>query len=243
MKIIEFKNVSKSYKNNMALKDVDISIEEGEFVTVIGTSGCGKTTFIKLINGLIKADLGEILIEGKSFNEKDFEIKRREIGYVVQSISLFPHLNIEKNLSYVLDLEKKINKEEKNKKIDEILSIIGLEKSILKRYSKELSGGQRQRVGIGRALINNPKIILMDEPFGNVDEITRKSLQEEILRIHKKRKITIVFITHDIREAMRLGQKIVVMDKGKIIQSGDKNEIIKNPKTEFVENLVKNSKW
>ncbi|MGL4849642.1 MAG: ATP-binding cassette domain-containing protein [Clostridium sp.] len=243
MKIIEFKNVSKGYKGKIALKDINISIEEGEFVTVIGTSGSGKTTFIKLINGLLKEDEGEVLIEGNRVSEKGFELKRRGIGYVVQSISLFPHLKIEKNLTYVLDLEKKISKKEKEKRVEEVLRIIGLEKEVLKKYPRELSGGERQRVGIGRALINNSKILLMDEPFGNVDEITRKTLQEEILKIYDERKITIIFVTHDIREAMRLGTRIIVMDKGKIVQVGGKEEILNNPKTEFVKKLVKESKW
>lgn len=235
--IITFKNVYKSYDEKEILSDFNLDINKGEFVTVIGSSGSGKTTTLKLINGLLKADKGEIIVKGENISNTDIIKLRRDIGYVIQDIGLFPHMTVGKNISYVLDLEKN----DKNKvlnKINELMDIVELDKDLLYRYPSELSGGQRQRVGIARALASDPEIILMDEPFGAVDEITRKSLQNELLKIQKKLNKTIFFITHDIKEAFKLGSKIVIMDDGKIVQSGNKEDIIKSPNSDFVKQLV-----
>ena len=235
--IITFKNVYKSYDEKEILSDFNLDINKGEFVTVIGSSGSGKTTTLKLINGLLKADKGEIIVKGENINNTDIIKLRRNIGYVIQDIGLFPHMTVQKNISYVLDLEKK-DKNKVSTKVNELIDIVELDKDLLYRYPSELSGGQRQRVGIARALASDPEIILMDEPFGAVDEITRKSLQDELLKIQKKLNKTIFFITHDIKEAFKLGSKIVIIDNGEIVQYGNEEDIIKNPNNDFVKNLV-----
>ncbi|WP_042274682.1 ABC transporter ATP-binding protein [[Clostridium] dakarense] len=235
--IITFKNVCKRYDEKEVLSDFNLDIHKGEFVTVIGSSGSGKTTTLKLINGLLKADKGEIIVKGENINTTDIIKLRRNIGYVIQDIGLFPHMTVEKNISYVLDLEKN-DKNKISTKVNELIDIVELDKDLLYRYPSELSGGQKQRVGIARALASDPEIILMDEPFGAVDEITRKSLQDELLKIQTKLNKTIFFITHDIKEAFKLGSKVVIMDNGKIVQYGNEEDIIKNPNSDFVKNLV-----
>ena len=215
MNIIEFKNIYKSYNQNIVLENFSLNIEKGEFITVIGSSGSGKTTVLKLINGLITPDKGEILIDNQSIEKIDKIKLRRKIGYVIQGIGLFPHLSVKKNINYVLELGgKSLNEVDLNILIEKM----GLEKKMMDRFPDELSGGQQQRVGIARAVAANPDILLMDEPFGAVDDITRKSLQKEIKIIHKNLGITIFFITHDIREALKLGSKVLIMDKGEIHQ-------------------------
>ena len=235
---IVFKNITKSYGEKNILKDFSLNIKKGEFLTIIGSSGCGKTTVLKMINGLIKPNKGNVFVDGKDISKINLIQMRRKIGYVVQDVGLFPHMKIKNNISYTLNLEKKENKEEIFSKVKKLVKIVGLDEEIINRYPNELSGGQRQRVGIARALVGEPDIILMDEPFGAVDEITRKLLQDEIYKIYKKYNVTIVFITHDIREALKLGTRVIVMDNGEIVQSGTPKEIKENPKTEFVRNLI-----
>jgi len=198
--MIEFKNISKSYGNQEIIKDFNLTIECGTFLTIIGSSGSGKTTILKMINGLIKADKGEVLINDKNIQDEDLIELRRKIGYVIQGNILFPHLTV---------------------------------------LPDELSGGQQQRVGIARALVANPDIILMDEPFGAVDAITRYQLQKDLKDLHKKTEATIVFITHDITEALKLGTKVLVLDKGEIQQYDIPKNICSNPKNEFVKQLLK----
>ena len=236
--IIEFKNINLSYGKNCVLKDFNLSISEGEFLTVIGTSGCGKTTVLKLINGLITPQSGDIFIEGKNINDLNLIKLRRSIGYVIQDIGLFPHLTIEKNMSYVLDLDKNNPKEQTKQRVLVLSKIVGLSEDMLKRYPSELSGGQKQRVGIARALSSKPKILLMDEPFGAVDEITRKKLQDEIKKIYNSINVTIGFITHDIKEALKLGTKVLVMDAGKILRYDTPENIVQNPNNDFVSRLI-----
>ncbi|EDS72608.1 ABC transporter ATP-binding protein [Anaerofustis stercorihominis] len=237
--IIEFKNVSKTYDDNTVLKDFNLNIEKGEFLTVIGTSGSGKTTMLKMINSLIEPSGGDIFVNG--INNKDVDkIKlRRNIGYAIQGSVLFPNMNVEKNIAYVPNLLNKKDKERTKKAVAKWMDIVGLEDSFRERYPDELSGGEAQRVSIARSLAASPEILLMDEPFGAVDEITRMKLQDEILKVYNKTDITIVFITHDIKEAFKLGTKILIMDKGKIEQYGTKEEILNNPGSEFVKNLIK----
>lgn len=235
--IIELKNVSKSYGNNVILSNLNLSIYEGEFLTIIGSSGCGKTTFLKLINGLNKPDSGTVYIEGNDISKEDLISLRRSMGYVIQEIGLFPHMNIRKNIEYIPSLIKK-GKNKNEKRVKELIQIVGLQEELLERYPKELSGGQRQRVGIARALALNPKILLMDEPFGAIDEITKKILQEELIKIYKRFNITIIFITHDIKEALKLGTRVLVMDKGEIVQIDTPTEVINNPRNNFVRELV-----
>lgn len=232
------KHIKKTYDDKIIIKDLNLDINKGEFITVIGSSGCGKTTVLKMINGLNTPDKGDIFINGKNIKNENIIELRRKIGYSIQGSALFPHLTVEKNISYVLDLINEKNKDEIKESILKLIKVVGLEDNILNRYPDQLSGGQQQRVGIARALAAQPDILLMDEPFGAVDEITRKQLQNEIVKIHKDLGVTTIFITHDIKEALKLGTRVLVMDKGEIVQF-NKPEIIKNhPANDFVKELV-----
>ncbi|RGN46320.1 MULTISPECIES: ABC transporter ATP-binding protein [unclassified Bacteroides] len=236
--IIRFDHVSKSYGENLVLADFNLSINKGEFVTVIGSSGSGKTTMLKMINGLLTPTLGTIYVDGKDIARENQTLLRRNIGYVIQGIGLFPHMNVRKNIAYVPELLNRRDKKRTARAVERLIEVVGLEREMLERYPAELSGGQRQRIGIARALAANPEILLMDEPFGAVDEITRKMLQNEIARIHQTLGVTIVFITHDIKEALKLGTRILVMNKGKVEQDGTPEEITLSPATAFVKELV-----
>ena len=236
--IIRFDHVSKSYGENLVLADFNLSIDKGEFVTVIGSSGSGKTTMLKMINGLLAPTLGTIYIDGKDIARENQTLLRRNIGYVIQGIGLFPHMNVRKNIAYVPELLNRRDKKRTARAVERLIEVVGLEHEMLERYPAELSGGQRQRIGIARALAANPEILLMDEPFGAVDEITRKMLQNEIARIHQTLGVTIVFITHDIKEALKLGTRILVMNKGKVEQDGTPEEITLSQATAFVKELV-----
>ena len=237
MELIKFENVSKGYENGIKVIDnLNFTIHSEEFITLIGKSGCGKTTLLKLINGLIKPDSGKIFIRDKEIRQWDIIELRRSIGYVIQQIGLFPHMSIEDNIGYVLNI-KKVSKQERAKQAKELIELVGLSSEYLKKYPRELSGGQNQRVGVARALAANPDIILMDEPFGAVDDITRRALQEEMLKLNERVKKTVVFVTHDIDEAFRLGSRIVLFDNGKIVQQGNRKEMIFNPKNKFVEDF------
>lgn len=238
MNVIELQDITMSYGQGKILEHFSLSIEQGTFLTIIGSSGCGKTTVLKLINGLLTPEEGRVMVNGQDISKTDINELRRSIGYVIQEIGLFPHMTIEKNICYVPHLYKNRDEEAIYARARELTCLVGLSPDFLKRYPSELSGGQRQRVGIARALMNSPKIILMDEPFGAVDEITRKRLQEEILRIHKELGGTIVFITHDIKEALKLGTRVLVMDKGEILQDGTPGEVKEQPATEFVRQLM-----
>ncbi len=235
---IIFENVSKSYGENMILSNFNLTICKGDFLTIIGSSGCGKTTVLKLINGLLTPDSGRILVNGEDIAKIDQIQLRRKMGYVIQEVGLFPHMNIGKNIAYVPNLIKQDDKIKISLKVKELINMVGLDEEIISRYPSELSGGQRQRVGLARALAASPEVLLMDEPFGAVDEINRKLLQEEILKIYKKLNVIIVFITHDIKEALKLGTRVLVMDQGEIIQIGTPSEIKNNPKTDFVRELI-----
>lgn len=236
--LIEVENVKKVYGDKLILKNINLKIDKGEFVTIIGSSGCGKTTFLKLINGLVKPDFGQVYVNNYDISKIDKIALRRGIGYVIQEIGLFPHMNVRKNISYIPNLIKKDSKEKVENKVKELIKVVGLKEDMLDRYPNELSGGQKQRVGIARALASDAKILLMDEPFGAIDEITRRLLQDEILRIYKEYNMTIVFITHDIKEALKLGTRVIVMDKGEIVQNDTPEEVLRNPKTSFVRNLI-----
>lgn len=238
MNVIELKDITMSYGPNRILEHFNLSVEQGTFLTMIGSSGCGKTTALKLMNGLLTPEQGTVTINGTDISRTDINELRRGIGYVIQEIGLFPHMTIEKNISYVPNLYKYPDKAAIAARARQLAGTVGLDTDMLKRYPSELSGGQRQRVGIARALMNSPKIILMDEPFGAVDEITRRRLQEEILRIHEELGGTIVFVTHDIKEALKLGSRVLVMDHGNIIQDGTPAELLEHPATDFVRRLV-----
>ena len=237
MSSIRMEHIFHSYGEHTVLKDFCMHIQDGEFISVIGGSGSGKTTVLKLINGLLIPDQGEIHVQNKDIRKVDQNELRRNIGYVIQSIGLFPHMTIEENIGYVLSLTKQ-ESSLIQKRVKEMMDIMKLEEQLLNRYPDELSGGQKQRVGIARALASHPKILLMDEPFGAVDEITRHSLQDEILRIYHELHITIFFITHDIREALRLGTRVMIMKDGNIEQFDTPDIVKKQPQTEFVRQLL-----
>ena len=225
MSIIEFKNVKKAYDGKIVLDDINIEVNSGDFITLIGPSGCGKTTLLKLINGMIKPTEGEVVVYGESISNTDIIELRRKIGYVIQNVALFPHMTIGENIGYVM----KLNKESQDviqKRAKELIQLVNLDESYLEKHPYQLSGGEKQRIGVARALATNPDIILMDEPFGAVDEINRKILQDELLGIYQELKKTIIFVTHDIEEAMRLGTTIVLMNEGKIVNSGSRKEIL-----------------
>lgn len=235
---IEFKHVKKVYGEKVIIDDFNLKITPGEFLTVVGSSGCGKTTILKMINGLIIPDEGQVLVHDQCTQAVDLIELRRGIGYAIQGSVLFPHMTVAQNIAYVPNLLNKNDKKRTYEALSKWMKIVGLDEELIHRYPSELSGGQQQRVGIARALAASPDILLMDEPFGAVDEITRSTLQDEILRIHHQENITIIFVTHDINEALKLGSRIMVMDQGKVVQLASLREILEHPKTEFVRKLV-----
>lgn len=237
-KIIEIRNCTAAYGENEILRRVSLTVERGEFVVIIGSSGCGKTTLLKMMNGLVVPREGEVFVSGESLTECNLVAMRRRIGYAVQGAKLFPHMTVEENICYVPGLSKKMPKEEKNALARKMLEMVDLPLELAERFPRQLSGGQKQRVGIARAMASDPDILLMDEPFGAVDEITRKALQDELLALRQKTEITIVFITHDIEEAFKLGSRILVMKDGGIWQEGTKEELLAYPRDEFVKKLI-----
>lgn len=238
MEMIRLEHVTKSFGRYKALDDVSIVVEEGEFLTVIGRSGCGKTTMLRMINGLQKPDSGKVYAAGEDVGEADLIRLRRKIGYVIQNKGLFPHMTVEKNIIYVPVISGQKDKRQNRKLAEELIGLVGLEREMLDRYPEELSGGQQQRVGIARALASRPKLLLMDEPFGALDEITKRAMQNELLALQKKLGMTVVFITHDIREAMKLGDRVLVMEQGKVAQCDTPENVKKNPADEFVKELI-----
>ena len=238
MEIIRLEHVTKSFDGQKVLDDLSLSVNEGEFLTVIGRSGCGKTTMLRLINGLQKPDSGKVYVEGEDVDNTDLIALRRRIGYVIQNKGLFPHMTVEKNISYVPVISGKKNKEENHRQALRLLKLAGLEESMAGRYPSDLSGGQQQRVGIARALASDAKILLMDEPFGALDEITKRAMQDEVLSLQAQVHMTIVFITHDIREAMKLGDRVLVMEQGKIAQLDTPEMILRCPADDFVRDLT-----
>lgn len=235
---VEFRNINKAYGENVVIEDLNLKIEQGEFVSIVGSSGCGKTTTLKMVNGLIEPTSGSVFVNNEDIKTKNLIELRRGIGYAIQGSVLFPHFNVEQNISYVPNL---LNKKDKTKTRDAVskwMQIVGLDEDIMHRYPNELSGGQQQRVGIARALAASPSLLLMDEPFGAVDEILREQLQKEMKRIHKETKITILFVTHDINEALKLGTKVLVMNQGKIEQYDTPKNILKHPASDYVNQLV-----
>lgn len=242
--MIHFEKISKNFKSNKILNNITFSIDTGQLVAIIGESGCGKTTLLKMINRLIKPSSGNILINNKNITDFDEVKLRRKIGYVIQQTGLFPHMSVKENIELIQRLDNTdTNDIEENTK--KLLKMVGLdENTYIHRYPRELSGGQQQRVGIARAFATNPEIILMDEPFSALDPITRSDLQEELLYLQSKLKKTIVFVTHDMDEAIKIADKICIMKDGEILQYDTPENILKNPIDDFVSNFIgKNRIW
>ncbi|MED1865099.1 ABC transporter ATP-binding protein [Fictibacillus nanhaiensis] len=237
--MITFDNVSKEYRDGTsAVRDLNLTIHPGEFFVVIGPSGCGKTTMLKMINRLISLTKGTISIDNKRISDYNIDELRWNIGYVLQQIALFPHMTILENISIVPEL-KGWDTGRIRKRVDELLDMVGLDPETYRnRKPSELSGGQQQRVGVVRALAADPNIILMDEPFSALDPISREKLQEDLFNLQRNIKKTIVFVTHDMKEALKLGDRICVMNEGSIVQVGTPEELLENPADDFVRNFV-----
>ncbi|WP_173916399.1 ABC transporter ATP-binding protein [Halobacillus sp. Marseille-Q1614] len=244
--MITFNNVTKKYPDGTkAVKNINLEIREGEFLTIIGPSGCGKTTTMKMINRLIEPTEGSVYIKNKDIKDYNIHELRWNTGYVLQEIALFPHMSVEENISVVPEM-KKWNKKELSKRIDELMDMVGLDPSVhRKRKPSELSGGQQQRVGVIRALAADPDIILMDEPFSALDPISREQLQKDIHSLHKEIRKTIIFVTHDIDEAMAMGDRVCLMKDGEIVQLDQPQNLILNPANSFVEDFIgeRKSPW
>lgn len=237
--MIKLSHIYKSFDGNKVfqVKNLSLEIHTGETLVLLGSSGCGKTTTLKMINRLIKPSAGVITIDGKNIMAFNPVLLRRSIGYVFQGIGLFPHMTVAENIAIVLRLNK-ISAADREKRATELLTLVNLNPSTYaNRFPAELSGGERQRVGVARALASDPKILLMDEPFGALDAITRDSLQQEMVNLKNTLGKTIVFVTHDIFEAFRLGDRIAIMNQGHLEQVADKKTIIHSPATPFVHDL------
>jgi osmoprotectant transport system ATP-binding protein len=237
--MVRFENVSKVYAGGQkAVNNLTLDIERGEFVCFIGPSGCGKTTTMKMINRLHEPTTGKIFVNGKDIMQIDPVELRRSIGYVIQQIGLFPHMTIAQNVELVPRLLG-WDVARREKRVNELLPMVGLDPATFRdRYPKELSGGQQQRVGVIRALAAEPDLILMDEPFGALDPITREALQDELKRLQAKLKKTVVFVTHDMDEALKLADRIVIMKDGQAHQVATPEELLRNPKDEFVAQFI-----
>jgi len=236
--MIKFNGVNMAYGENTVIRDLNLEIGDGELAVLIGPSGCGKTTTLQLINRLLNPVSGQILIDGTDIRTMDPVTLRRNIGYVIQEIGLFPHMTIEQNIEIVPKLLKWPEEERKARTL-ELLSLVGLDPATyLGRYPANLSGGQQQRIGLLRALAAQPPIILMDEPFGALDPITRDILQDEIKNLQKKLRKTIVFVTHDMSEAIKIADVIVLMKDGVVVQAAPPDALLTNPANEFVEQFI-----
>lgn len=237
---VEFRSVSKSFPGGeTALRGVSFQVERGETLVLLGSSGSGKTTSLKMMNRLVLPDQGEVLIEGKEVRHWDPIRLRRRAGYVIQEVGLLPHMTVEENVALVPRLEG-WELDRRRARARELMELVGLEPTDFgaKRPS-ELSGGQKQRVGVARALANDPPLLLMDEPFGALDPITRRRLQGEFQNLEQLLKKTVVFVTHDVHEALRLADRIAVMDGGEVHQVGSPREIVNEPADEFVREFVR----
>lgn len=235
--IIEFKDIKKVYGDNVAVDTANLSVEAGEFICFIGTSGSGKTTLMRMINRMLKPSEGRIYFEGKDISTINPIHLRRKIGYVIQNIGLMPHMTIYENITLVPKLLK-WPEDKKKAKAKELIKLVELPEEFLDRYPSELSGGQQQRIGVIRALAADQDVILMDEPFGALDPITREGIQDLVKTLQEKMGKTIVLVTHDMDEALKLASRIVVMDNGQMVQVGTPDDILHHPATEFVEKMI-----
>src|SRR5437762_13733651 len=226
--VIQFQNVSYCLENGLELlHNLTLEVERGETLVLLGRSRHGKTTTLKLINHLLSPSAGEVLVDGRSIRDWDLIRLRRMIGYVIQEVGLFPHFTVERNIALVPQLER-WPAERIGQRVQELLRLVGLDPQLASRHPRELSGGQRQRVGVARALGADPPILLMDEPFGALDPITRAGLQREFLALQNRLRKTVVFVTHDLREALLLGTRIALMDTGRLISLLTPEEFVRS---------------
>ena len=236
--MITFEHVSKAFDGAVAIDDLSLTIDEGDFTVVIGASGSGKSSVLKMINRLLEHDSGRILFAGREIRSFRPEDLRRRMGYAIQSIGLFPHWTVEQNIATVPDLLRWPRSRTRDR-VTELLETLKLPPDTYRnRYPHQLSGGQQQRVGVARALAGDPDMLLMDEPFGALDPVTRDALQQEIARIHDASGKTIVLVTHDIDEALRLAGRIVVLDRGHVVQVATPREILSHPANDYVADFV-----
>jgi osmoprotectant transport system ATP-binding protein len=237
---IRFEHITKTYDNaeEASVRDVSLEVEKGSFVVLLGPSGCGKTTLLKMVNRLHEPSSGTIYLDGADIREIPLTDLRRHIGYVIQQIGLFPHMTVARNISVVPELlgweQSRIDV-----RVDELLSLINLEPTVFRdRYPAQLSGGQQQRIGLARALAAAPGVMLMDEPFGAIDAINRETLQDEMLDLQRKLKKTVLFVTHDVDEALKLADKIVIMEEGRVVQYAPPCDLLTAPANDFVSSLL-----
>ncbi len=237
--MIKVENLTKVYNSDiLAVDSVSFEIPKGKIACIIGTSGCGKTTTLKMLNRLIEPSSGKIWINERECHEMDAVKWRRGIGYVIQKAGLLPHMTVRENIELLSKIMKR-TKKERNSKSNQLMEMIDLDPlEFASRYPIELSGGQQQRVGIARALMEDPAVLLMDEPFGALDPITRNTMHDEVLRLNSKLGKTFVIVTHDMEEAFKLGDEVLLMDNGSIIQKGTKEDFLSHPKNEFVQSFV-----
>lgn len=236
--MIRFENITKQYNQKTVIRDFNLDIEKGQLVVFIGPSGCGKTTLLKMINRLLEPTSGKIYVNEKDISKQDPIELRRNIGYVIQSTGLFPHMTIKENLELIPKLKGE-DSDSIKRKTNDLLELVGLAPDeYLYRYPSELSGGQKQRIGVARAFSTDSDIILMDEPFSALDPVTRHSLQDELFSMQKELNKTIVFVTHDMDEAIKIADKICLLNEGHIIQYDTPDQILKNPASEYVEEFI-----
>ena len=244
MPAIIYDNVCKSFSEaaGPAVNHVSAEIEEGEFITILGSSGCGKTTLLKLTNRLYEPTEGRILIGGTDISKLDPVQLRRSMGYVIQQVGLFPHMTVRDNVIAIPKLLR-WSRQRLDARADELLTLVGLNPAEYRdRYPHQLSGGQQQRIGLARALVLDPDIMLLDEPFGAIDAITRLNLQNELLRIQGSLGKTILFVTHDINEAFKMGNRVMVMNEGRLLQFDTPREIVQHPADAFVKSLIESAR-
>jgi osmoprotectant transport system ATP-binding protein len=236
--VIKISGVTKTYEGQrLALDDVSLNVPDGGFITITGPSGCGKTTLLRIINGMVDFESGEINILNREKKLWDSVQLRRKIGYVIQNVALFPHLSVRQNIQFVMSISG-VPEKLQDERAHELAEMIGFSKSQLDEFPENLSGGQQQRVGVARALAMKPPILLMDEPFSSLDNITRRNLQTEMKQIHNKLKVTVLMVTHDLNEAFSLGTVVVIMNKGKIVQTDKPENILANPASDWVREFV-----
>ncbi len=240
--MIEFQGVSKAFAGHPAVKDLTLELREGAFSVLVGTSGSGKSTTLKMINRLLEPDRGMIRFAGEDIRQQPLLTLRRRMGYAIQSIGLFPHWTVAQNIATVPQLQKWPRARIADR-VDELMALLGLEATLRDRYPHQLSGGQQQRVGVARALAADPEVLLMDEPFGALDPVTREALQQEMLRIHRLLGRTIVLVTHDIDEALRLADHLVLMDGGEVVQQGAPLAMLLRPENSFVQTFLAAASW